>query len=696
MATSHNNTLNTVGLYDSDDDIYAPAKKPTLPNKKALGTSATKRKREGHAGNFSQEHYNLDMRTGDPAFGRLDATSFPPSQNGLSVEHFIGSPSRYHQVGLNTASNVNGNASHFTNNHSFYGNHPTQNFEQGQFSHSPPAYSQPQSNVNFTVPSSDVSSQAMYMDNSRQESNHDHLDRNSGFQSGGVNAFMYNGDQLAVGPMQKPTSLGQLFSEPQADGFIIGDMQEVEIKEEADSKPSVSASSLYESGSEESDLEDQRTTKVPKINKDGAPRKPRRPRAKLLKWSDNDWKNVVLGIIWACGQTGVQIPFDMAAQVVGESCTAGALQQAVLKLRMKQVEEGNEIPSLRMAWTRKNKVAASTTANEQNPQDSSLTKYKKKPTRFFSAVSLIITLKRAYENVCRVHLSSPYKFKKTPRQQQRSRPSSYPSAVPSPEAHLLAQAIDLPSIHHPNMNDGEGYNASASQEDQQILTTNDERIGAMSDAGSMGGGDGTEPEYPIEHSSDVGGNGLVPATMSRSLSTFQAPLIGATDTGSPQRPFRASTHPHRKLNIHNAYIHERRPLPIAGNGNDSVAHGYAMDTAFMTPTSSIDHANSFGTPLTHFSPGPGYTMATTGPLQYTPSTPSNSRAANRAVAEQLQSGAYNPQSVNDYTLALFNEMSEEYSQFSATPSSTLPYASASTQFPFDSFTKSLEDPFLDT
>jgi len=132
---------------------------------------------------------------------------------------------------------------------------------------------------------------------------------------------------------------------------------------------SVSYTPTYDSDYAESDREDLPPSKIPKINKDGAPRKPRQPRPKLLKWSDNDWKNVVLGIVWACGETGVQIPFDQAGQVVGESCTAGALQQAILKLRGKQIAEGYQIPSLRMAWTRKNKRSSSlsSTANT-NPQ----------------------------------------------------------------------------------------------------------------------------------------------------------------------------------------------------------------------------------------------------------------------------------------------------------------------------------------
>ena len=138
------------------------------------------------------------------------------------------------------------------------------------------------------------------------------------------------------------------------------------IKVEGDghgSDHSVSYSPTFSSEDGESDFGAGRSSRVPsrtpKINKDGAPRKPRQPRPKLLKWTDNDWKNVVLGIIWACGETGVTIRFDQAAQVVGEHCTAGAMQQAILKLRQKQIDQGYDIPSLRMAWTRKNKTSSS-------------------------------------------------------------------------------------------------------------------------------------------------------------------------------------------------------------------------------------------------------------------------------------------------------------------------------------------------
>ncbi|KNG47179.1 hypothetical protein TW65_06102 [Stemphylium lycopersici] len=161
---------------------------------------------------------------------------------------------------------------------------------------------------------------------------------------------------------------------------------------------SVSYTPAKDSDYVESDGEYGRPSKMPKINKDGMPRKPRQPRPKLLKWSDNDWKNVVLGIIWACGEAGVQIPFDQAAQVVDVTCTASALQQAILKLRGKQISEGHQIPSLKMAWTRKNRNGGSSspTADAKTTQDTSPFKTPiKKRTLHKSISTLIVTLKIA-------------------------------------------------------------------------------------------------------------------------------------------------------------------------------------------------------------------------------------------------------------------------------------------------------------
>jgi hypothetical protein len=181
------------------------------------------------------------------------------------------------------------------------------------------------------------------------------------------------------------------------------------VKEEPLDETLVSSTPAGNSDYSESDYDERRPSKVPKLNKDGIPRKPRQPRPKLLKWDDNDWKNVALGLVWACGENGIQIPFDQASQVVSESCTAGALQQALLKLRGKQIAEGFQIPSLRMAWTRKNKNATSSVsnANSSKSQDASSGTHKKNSTRFEGNQSKVVTLKYAYTGANRPHVAQP-------------------------------------------------------------------------------------------------------------------------------------------------------------------------------------------------------------------------------------------------------------------------------------------------
>ncbi|KAJ4402800.1 hypothetical protein N0V91_007021 [Didymella pomorum] len=193
------------------------------------------------------------------------------------------------------------------------------------------------------------------------------------------------------------------------------DIRDEDFKQE-DTQESyrVSAAPAADSDFAASESEDERPRKTPKLNKDGGLRKPRQPRPKLLKWSDDDWKNVCLGIVWACGETGVQIPFDQAAQVVGERCTAGALQQALLKLRGKQVDAGHSIPNLKMAWTRKNKPGTPTKMESSVEPEANKTS-RRKPTRFEATQSLIVTLPRAYTDKGREGLQAPYKWKKSPK-----------------------------------------------------------------------------------------------------------------------------------------------------------------------------------------------------------------------------------------------------------------------------------------
>mgnify|MGYP003624084482 CR=1 FL=1 len=223
----------------------------------------------------------------------------------------------------------------------------------------------------------------------------------------------------------------------QSDEHGGGDNVRVKAENALDNIP-VSFTPNGDSEYEESDYDERRPSKAPKLNKDGIPRKPRQPRPKLLKWDDNDWKNVALGLVWACGENGIQIPFQQASQVVGESCTAGALQQALLKLRGKQIAEGYQIPSLRMAWTRKNKNASSSTSNANTKsQEPGMIKNmlpKKKPTRFVGNQSLIVTLKRAYWDADRFHLVSPYKISKASFSSNKARLARFQSSPFSAEA----------------------------------------------------------------------------------------------------------------------------------------------------------------------------------------------------------------------------------------------------------------------
>jgi hypothetical protein len=241
----------------------------------------------------------------------------------------------------------------------------------------------------------------------------------------------------------------------QVEDATYGDEDITQIKQEAETENVVSSTPLGGSEYYESDYDEQRPSKIPKLNKDGIPRKPRQPRPKLLKWDDNDWKNVALGLVWACGENGIQIPFDQASQIVSESCTAGALQQALLKLRGKQIAEGYQIPSLRMAWTRKNKNSNSSTssANSSKSQEKVFSTPKKKPTRFAGNQSLVVTLKRAYKDADRSHLDSPHTLERAAALKALCAPIPVPTQASSSPSYVLETPIYVPttpvSPYHP-------------------------------------------------------------------------------------------------------------------------------------------------------------------------------------------------------------------------------------------------------
>jgi hypothetical protein len=228
------------------------------------------------------------------------------------------------------------------------------------------------------------------------------MDLTKNFDGSGIGSDLSGQDETVMGGIDVADE----------EAAMVGAEQAYVKDEEADDG-FVSLTPAGNNDEEASDYDEDRPSKVPKLNKDGIPRKPRRPRAKLLKWSDNDWKNVALGIVWACGEAGISIPFDQASQVVSESCTAGAMQQALLKLRGKQIADGYQIPSLKMAWTRKNKKNSSSTPSaniksEQGAASPTTLQPKKRSTRMVGDQTMVITLKRAYTDADRQEFSFPY------------------------------------------------------------------------------------------------------------------------------------------------------------------------------------------------------------------------------------------------------------------------------------------------
>jgi hypothetical protein len=217
----------------------------------------------------------------------------------------------------------------------------------------------------------------------------------------------------AYGDLNAHAMLDTAAQDEHVDQATAGETTVIKAEESEPKEVSHAPYTLHDCGeSDESDYAERRPSKVPKLNKDGIPRKPRQPRAKLLKWDDNDWKNVALGIVWACGDNGIQIPFGQASQLVSESCTASALQQALLKLRAKQISEGHQIPPLRMAWTRKNRNSTSSSSADTNTQQAQGTNKlmppKKKPTHAASNQTRMVNLKRAYKDADRYHLVAPH------------------------------------------------------------------------------------------------------------------------------------------------------------------------------------------------------------------------------------------------------------------------------------------------
>ncbi|KAL1608164.1 hypothetical protein SLS60_003103 [Paraconiothyrium brasiliense] len=134
---------------------------------------------------------------------------------------------------------------------------------------------------------------------------------------------------------------------------------DIQIKREHDDDDYVPADLVADE-----DVDEEAYSKQPgkkqKINKDGRMRKVRQPRGNLRRWDDNDVSRALMGVVWACGENGVVIPFDQAAKLVDQTCTAGALQQAILKIQTKLNKDGEQIPRIKMNWPKKNNIVAGT------------------------------------------------------------------------------------------------------------------------------------------------------------------------------------------------------------------------------------------------------------------------------------------------------------------------------------------------
>ena len=83
-------------------------------------------------------------------------------------------------------------------------------------------------------------------------------------------------------------------------------------------------------------------------------RRARAPRARLMKWTPEVWTQVLLHVTAACGERGIDIPWETVGQGLGEDITASAVQQALLKLRNSRYNDGLPVPPpLKMNWSRK-------------------------------------------------------------------------------------------------------------------------------------------------------------------------------------------------------------------------------------------------------------------------------------------------------------------------------------------------------
>ncbi|CAI6333679.1 unnamed protein product [Periconia digitata] len=215
--------------------------------------------------------------------------------------------------------------------------------------------------------------------------------------------------------------------------------------------PSRGSSSRKEDTKDDSDSDYQDQPKKRKINKNGEPRKVRKPRAFLRQWNENDVTRALMGIVWAAGENNIRLPFDQAAQVVGEGCTASALQQAILKIHTRINEEGAQIPKIKMSWPSKASNTSDSNTNGAGSDSNSIGRPHRSATSPKSNQTLMVTLKGAYKPAA-LHSSGPSSADDMPTYTEVGHPAinsdlAFATSVATSSAHN--QEASVPSTPGP-------------------------------------------------------------------------------------------------------------------------------------------------------------------------------------------------------------------------------------------------------
>lgn len=145
--------------------------------------------------------------------------------------------------------------------------------------------------------------------------------------------------------------------------------------------------------------------KKPARNKDGSLRKLRNQRPPLINWDLDTVGKGLIGVVWSCGEVGQEINFAQAAQIISPTCTASALQQAILKLAQKLKDKGHQVPRIKMSWPKKGADPKTQVYRiDAKPLP------RRKPTLQQGIMCRIVVLKAPYDETKRSHLQKPWTY----------------------------------------------------------------------------------------------------------------------------------------------------------------------------------------------------------------------------------------------------------------------------------------------